>query len=307
MRGSIVMQVGDIRNPSERNKLILAAGLGIVALVFLWWTFFGFGSSNQSPSRPATQPTPIAGGRNTTNRPSSQTVVEFKGSDLDLRPIPVSNPPVSAPEPKRNIFVYYEPPKVVPQQTVTPTPTPVPPVLLASLTPGNVYARTGDFTLEISGDKFTPQLRVVIENNEIPTKYINPQQLSATVPAAQIANPGGRQVMLRSADGKLYSNTQSINVAAPPTPNYSYIGIIGTPRYIDTAILLDKGNKETLNVQRGDLLAGRFRVTSISEKEVVVVDNNLKIKHTIAMSAQGDRGNPLQRPTPKVESEDDEP
>lgn len=304
------MQVGDIRNPSERNKLILATGLGIVALLFLWWTFFGFGNSNQSPSPPATQSTSTAGGRTATARPSPQTVVEFKGTDLDqLRPIPVSNPPVSAPEPKRNIFIYYEPPPPAPKLTVTPTPTPtpVPPVLLASLSPGNVYARTGDFTLEISGDKFTPQLRVVIDNNDLPTKYINPQQLSATVPAVMIANPGGRQVMLRSADGKLYSNTQSISVAAPPTPNYSYIGIIGTHRYIDTAILQDKGNKETLNVQRGDLLAGRFRVTSISEKEVVVVDNNLKIKHTLAMSAQGDKGNPLQRPTPRIESEDDEP
>ena len=131
---------------------------------------------------------------------------------------------------------------------------------------------------------------------------------AATVPAAVIANPGVRQVMLRSSDGKLYSNALSFSVAAAPTPNYSYIGIIGTQRYIlDTAILQDKGSKDTLNVQRGDLLAGRFRVTSISEKEVVVVDNNLKIKHTLPMSAQGDKGGPLQRPTPKVESDDDEP
>jgi hypothetical protein len=181
-------------------------------------------------------------------------------------------------------------------------------VLLASISPATVYARTADFTLEVSGDKFTPQLRVVIDNSqELPTRYINPQQLSATVPAALIANPGSRQVMLRSADGKLYSNSTAISVAAPPTPNYSYIGIIGTPKYVDTAILQDKANKEVLNVQRGDLLGGRFRVTSISEKEVVLVDNNLKIKHALAMSAQGERGNPLQRPTPRVDSEDDEP
>lgn len=303
------MQASDIRNPNERNKLILAAGLGIVALLFLWWTFFGFGSSNQTP-RPAGQATPAAGNRAGVVKTSPQTVVEFKGSDLEqLRPIPVSNPPVSAPEPKRNIFVYYEPPIPVPTVSIipTPTPTPIPPVLLASLSPANVYARTGDFTLEVSGDKFTPQLRVVLDNSELPTRYLNPQQLAATVPAALIANPGARQVMLRSSDGKLYSNTQGISVAAPPTPNYSYIGIIGTHRYVDTAILQDKGNKETLNVQRGDLLAGRFRVTSISEKEVVVVDNNLKVKHILAMTATGDKGNPMQRPTPKVDSEDDEP
>ncbi len=305
------MQLSETRNPGERNKLILAGALGIVAILFLWWTFFGFGSSsNKATPRASGQPTPSAITRATTNRVPTQTVVEFKGTDLDqLRPVNYDYSPVSVPEARRNIFVYYEPPKAAAAVPVlpTPTPTPVPPVLLAGLSPTNVYARTGDFTLEISGDKFTPQLRVVVDNNELPTRYINPQQLSATVPAAVIANPGARQVMLRSADDKLYSNTSTLSVAAPPTPNYSYIGIIGTPRYVDTAILLDKASKETLNVQRGDLLGGRFRVTSISEKEVVLVDNNLKIKHALAMATQGDRGNPLQRPTPKVDSEDDEP
>jgi len=301
------MQLSDIRNPAERNKLILAGALGIVAILFLWWTFFGFGSSSTKVSpRAAGQPTPT--GR-TTGKVPPQTVVDFK-TDLDqLRRVDIDYSPVTVPEARRNIFIYYEKPvaPVVEASVPTPTPTPVPPVLLASLSPANVYARTGDFTLEISGDKFTPQLRVAIDNNELPTRYINPQQLSAIVPAAVIANPGNRTVMLRSADGKLYSNTASLSVAAPPTPNYSYIGIIGTPKFVDTAILQDKSSKETLNVQRGDLLGGRFRVTSISEKEVVVVDNNLKVKHTLAMTSQGDRGNPLQRPTPRVDSEDDEP
>jgi hypothetical protein len=305
------MQLSDIRNPGERNKLILAGVLGIVALVFLWWTFFGFGSSSKPvPTRATAQQSPSGVTRSTTTRAAPQTVVEFTEDDLNkLRPIPASLSPISAPEAKRNIFVYYEPPPLVQKALIipTPTPTPVPPVLLASLSPSTLYARTADFTLEVSGDKFTPQLRVVVDNSELPTRYISPQQLSATVPAALIANSGSRQVMLRTADGKLYSNTATITVNAPPTPNYSYIGIIGTRKYVDTAILLDKGNKDTLNVQRGDLLAGRFRVTSISEKEVVLVDNNLKIKHALVMTAQGDRGNPLQRPTPRVESEDDEP
>lgn len=305
------MQVNDIRNPAERNKVILAGGLGIVALVFLWWTFFGFGgSSNQVSSRPAGQPTPSGVSRSTITKPSTPPAVEVKSDLESLRPIPVIHSPVSAPEPKRNIFAYYEPPvkKVVEAPIPTPTPTPVPPVLLASLSPSNVFARTGDFTLEVSGDKFTSQMRVVIDNNELPTRYINPQQLSAAVPASLISAPGGRQVMVRSADGKLYSNTQAISIAAPPVPNYSYVGIIGTVRRIDTAILLDKSTKDTINVQRGDLLGGKFRVTSISDKEVVVVDNNLKVKHTLAMTAQGEnKGNSLQRPTPRVESEDDEP
>jgi hypothetical protein len=303
------MQLSDIQNPNERKKLILAAVLGLIAILFLWWTFFGFGSSSptQRP-RVAAQPTPSGISRRSNVTPG-QSVEEFKGLDLDqLTPVNSNFSAIAAPDARRNIFIYYEPkPPLQIASIPTPTPTPVPPVLLAGLSPPTVYARTGDFTLEISGDKFTPQMRVTVDDNELPTRYLNPQQLSASVPAAVIATPGSRQVKVRSTDAKLYSNTATLSVAAPPTPNYSYIGIIGTPRFVDTAILQDKTNKELLNVQRGDLVGGRFRVTSISEKEVVFVDSNLKVRHTVAMTSQGDRGNPLQRPTPRVDSEDDEP
>jgi hypothetical protein len=61
-------------------------------------------------------------------------------------------------------------------------------------------------------------------------------------------------------------------------------------------------------MQRGDVLGGRFRLTSISEKELVLVDTTLKIKHTLAMTTEQTKGFGLQsRPTPKVDSEDDEP
>lgn len=299
-----------IQNPGDRNKMILLGVLGLVAVLLLWWTFIGFGSSSKPTTPRATsQPTPAAVSRVNPNPASPQTVAEFKGGDLQLGPVNYVHSSVSVPPVKRNIFVYYEPPPPPPVSSITPTPTPTPtpPMLLAGLSPPTVFARTADFTMEITGDKFTPQLRVVIDNTELPTRYVSPQQLSATVPASLIANPGSRQVMVRSTDGKLYSNSSTLSIAAPPIPNYSYIGILGTPRYVDTAILQDKSNKETLNVQRGDLLAGRFRVTSISEKEVVVVDNNLNIKHKLAITTQGDKGNPLQRPTPRVESEDDEP
>jgi hypothetical protein len=86
------------------------------------------------------------------------------------------------------------------------------------------------------------------------------------------------------------------------------VGIIATARHFDTAIVQDKGSKDILNVQKGDLLGGRYRVTSISQKELVLVDTNLKIKHSLPFSTDSDKGfNPLQRPMPKVDSEDDEP
>ena len=298
------MQAINLSNPNERKKLIAAGVLGPLAIILLWWALFGFGGSSNKVAqtvspRPSPSPTPRRG----VQPPASDDVID------QLQPINADYSVPQVPEAKRNIFVYYEPPPPVVKEVVvpTPTPTPPPPVLLANVQPSSVFARTADFTLEISGDKFTSQLKVLVDNNPLPTRYLGPQQLTATVPAALIANPGTRQVMLRSPDGTLYSNIAAFNVAIAPVPNYTYIGILGTQRFIDTAIVQEKTSKELLNAQRGDLLGGRFRVTSISEKELVLIDATLKIKHTIPFTSQTDRNNPLQRPAPRVESEDDEP
>jgi hypothetical protein len=300
------MQLTDTGNPGERKKLILAGVLGIISLILLWWAFVGFGgSSRPAPPRAAVQPPPI---RSPSNTAPSPTNAELQPDVLDqLQPLKIDYSIPAVPEARRNIFVYYERPPAPVVPPPAPSPSPPPPVLIASLSPQTVYARTADFTLEVSGDKITPQIRILVDNTELPTRYNGPQQVTAIVPAALIANPGGRQVTLKSPDGTLYSDSLTLNVSPPPTPNYTYIGIIGTPRYIDTAILQDKGAKDLLNVQRGDLLGGRFRVNSISEKELVLIDTTLKIRHTIPFTAQTERGNPLQRPTPRIESEDDEP
>jgi hypothetical protein len=152
-------------------------------------------------------------------------------------------------------------------------------------------------------------MKIFVDGRELPTSYKSPQEVSATVPASFIAAPGARSVVVRTPDNSLFSNAATINVAAPPTPNYSYIGIISPEnRLADVALVQDKNNKNVLNVNKGDVLSGRFRVTSISEKELVLTDTTLKIKHTIAMS-EGDKSaaGPLSRPTPRVDAEDDEP
>src|SRR5262249_30530728 len=156
-------------------------------------------------------------------------------------------------------------------------------------TPSNVYARTpGDFSMQLMGDKFTPAVHIVMDGREMPTRFINANQLATTIPATMITTPGMRQVMARSSDGKLYSNSITLNVTPPPDPNanFSYVGLIGKPRYNDTAVIQDKGSKELLNVQRGDSIGGRFRIVSISEKEVKLIDTNLKIPHSLRFSTE---------------------
>jgi hypothetical protein len=298
------MQLFDPNNPSERKKLIAAVVLGVVAVVMLGYLFFG-GSSKKpntnravagrptpTPARPASDP---QGPDTTTDDQSLYQPIIYNGTGL---------PPVS--EASRNIFAYYEPPPPSVKEVVIPTatPTPVPPLLVSSVAPSDVFARTADFSLQVTGDKFTPAVHVVIDGRDLPTRFINAQQLFTTVPAAIIANPGPRNILVRSNDGALYSNTAMLNVSPPPLPNYSYIGIIGKPRFNDTAVLQDKGSKDLLNVQRGDVLGGRFRVNSISEREVVLVDTNLKIRHTIPFTVESNLNQPYR---PPVRTTDDEP
>jgi hypothetical protein len=151
-------------------------------------------------------------------------------------------------------------------------------------------------------------MRIFIDGRELPTTYKGPQQLSTTITASFISAPGARQIVVRTPDNRLFSNQLTINVAAAPTPNYTYIGIISPQdRVSDTALLQDRSNRNIVSAYRGDVIGGRFRVTSISEKELVVVDTSLKIKHVLPMTEGDKGGGSLARPTPRVDSEDDEP
>lgn len=305
------MQRVDLSKPGEKKKLISAAVLGLAALVVLYWVFIGFdsGTRTTTTARPQPSPSPPRAAQ-TTQRPNGPAVSPEVLNAAKLTEVIYETSPSNAAEAKRNIFAYYEKPVpvVTASPTPTPTPTPPPPVLLASLSPSNVYARTADFKLEVAGDKFTPAMRVYVDGRELPTAYKNPQQVSTTIPAAFIANPGARTVTVRTPDNQLFSNDATINVAEPPTPNFTYIGIISPQnRVADTALVQDRNNKGVLSVYKGDVIGGRFRVTSISDKELVLVDTALKIKHTLKMT-EGDKGaGALARPTPRVDAEDDEP
>ena len=294
------MQLFDPNNPNEKKKIIAAVVLGVAAIVVLGYVFFGGSSTKTTTNRSVTGPKP------TPTRIALQQDVPPDDPSI-YEPINYDGTVPAVSEANRNIFAYYEPtPKPLPEVRIpTPTPTPTPPLTASSLAPSNVYAHTpADFSLQVIGDKFTPAVHVAIDGRDLPTRFISAQQLFTTVPATLITNPGARQVLVRSNDGQLYSNTIMLNVTPPPVPNYNYIGLIGKPRFNDTAVLQEKTSKELLNVQRGDVLGGRFRVSSISEKEVVLIDTTLKIRSTISFSTDT-ATNPQFRPP--VRTTDDEP
>jgi hypothetical protein len=297
------MKFFDPNNPNEKKKMIAAAVLALVAIVVLGYVFFGGSSSTPNTNKPIARssPTPT---RITKERPPDERPDE----DLTIyKPVVCcpGNPAVG--DADRNIFAFYEPPPPTPKPSiiVTPTPTPTPPVMVSSLSPTTVYAGTpSDFSLQVNGDRFTPAVHIYIDGRDLPTRFINSQQLFATVPQTLIKNAGVRQIMARSSDGKLYSNTITLNVSQPAQPNFTYVGIIGKPRFNDTAVLQDKGNKEFVRVQRGDSVGGRFRVVSISEKEVVLIDATLKIPFRLPFTADQNSNTGYR---PPARSGDDEP
>src|SRR5260370_5765932 len=130
------MQIADLNNPGERKELIWAALIGLVAILVLWWTFIGFGSSAKAGAQKTVVSPSAPGARVAATAPKAGLPSDLGDLTESLRPIswPPSVPGV--PEAKRNIFAYYEAPlpdENAPSSTPTPTPTPTPPVLLAAL------------------------------------------------------------------------------------------------------------------------------------------------------------------------------
>lgn len=293
------MRFFDPNNPNEKKKMIAAGALALVAILVLGYVFFGGGSSKPpigTVPRPSPTPTRVVNATGTPEPPPDVSIYQ---------PVSYNGTVATASDADRNIFSYYEPPPPTPKPVIipTPTPTPTPPLVASGLSPSSVYARTPtDFSLQLSGDKFTPAVRIVMDGRELPTRFIGPQQLFTTVPASMVSNPGVRQIMARTSDGHLYSNTVALNVSQPPVPNFTYVGLIGKPRFNDIAVLQDKSSKDLNNVQRGDPVSGRFRVVSISEKEVVLIDTTLKIRHTLPFTQDPNSGAPF-RTVPRVSEE----
>jgi len=300
------MKLSDPNNPNEKKKMIAAAALGLGALIVLGYVFFGGSSTpaNNSNRTAQTSPTPrpLASGVPVID----DAVADANCSYCQKIVYPGTMPSVS--EASRNIFAFYIPPTPTPKPLPTaplPSPTPPPPLIASSLSPSNVFAGTpADFSLQVNGDKFTPAVHVFVDGRDLPTRFISAQQVFTTVPANVILNPGTRQVEVRTQDRRLYSNLLTINVTPAPVPNYTYVGLIGKPRYNDTAVLQDKSNKEFLSVQRGDPVGNRFKVVSISDKEVKLIDITLKITHRIFFSTDQASGGPYRPPARTV---DDEP
>lgn len=326
------MKIFEGKSEAERKKLIVVMILAPLALVTMLYMLFGGGGKSSSS-------------RATTNSPRnravrgvnpSPTIANIKPDDVRANemPRPVVYERIAFEDTGigRNIFAYSNYAVVAPSSgarasntnlnaivaPVEPTPPPEPPaaLILAGLSPSTVYANSGGFQLQATGDKFTPETRIYFNNQELETQFVSPQLVKANVPSGLVAASGGRAIVVRTPDNSLFSNQVEFNVAAPPVPQYQFVGLVGgTRRRPETVVLKPRAgsgkDNELLNVQRGDIIGGRFRITAISPRAIEVVDRELNIKHSLpfveqpgANSAFGN--NPQSQPPNKnADSEDD--
>lgn len=295
------MAVTAVRSTTERNKLIAAILLGVLALFAL---YFAFGRSLFSSSATTTRstPTPKPTVKPTTNDPNKFRLPTADEQALNNVSIVNYVPGNSyAPDAGRNIFAFYEPPPPTPYSptplpVVTPvpqTPTPTPPVIATFITPQSVYAGSQGFRLEVNGERFAPDMHIYFNQVEYPTTFINAQKMVTDIPANMVSTEGSRQVIIQSPDGKLYSNQVMLQVQAPPRPGVKYVGMIGRKRYNnDTAYFIEGSKPTPFGARLNDVVGGRFRLISITPQQVIFEDVSLGFKHplTIERSAGGSTG-----------------
>lgn len=288
------MKIFEGKTPTEKKKLIAAIVLGVMALLALVYTFGGsfFGSKTSVTVSTSPSPKTTASPANQSN-PAVSALPSEQEVDFTYMTTVVPDPIVPyAPEPGRNIFAFYEPPPktpYVPTPVVVPTPvpvtpTPAPPQLIGYITPQGVFAGSKGFILEVNGDKFTADTRIVFAGGEIPTTYVSPQRLTANIPSNFISGEGVRTIMTRTSDGKLYSNQIMLNVQAPPTPQFQYIGAkIAARANNNTAYFQEQGKDKPFSARLNDIVGGRFRLMSISTSEVIFEDVNLGFRHPLKL------------------------
>ncbi len=277
---------------TERNKLIAAIVLGVLALGAL---YFAFGRSLFSSSASSAKATPTPKASPSPRDPGKFTLPSADEQAFNTQTVPIDYRPgqAYAPDAGRNIFAFYEPAKPCPPEICPPTPpktpepppitpAPTPPILASFITPQSVYAGSQGFRLEVNGDKFTPDARIYFNQTEMPTTFVNAQRLFTDIPATLISTEGQRQVIVQTPDGKLYSNQVMLVVQAPPRPNFQYIGMIARKRYNnDTAYFLEANKPTPFGARLNDVVGGRFRLINISASEVVFEDTSLPFKHRL--------------------------
>lgn len=301
------------KTPSERNKLIAAIVLGVLAVFALAFAF-GPGLFSTSTATNVTVNGSPKPGNSPSKAPDQFQMPSRENQNWEYSTIPVaySRSDYYAPDPGRNIFQFREPPPCypncptpfVPPKTPPPTPAPTPfPYQIAMVMPQTVYAGQRSFRLELAGDGFEPDSKIYFNQALMPTTFVSSQRMTTEVPANMIASEGPKQIIVQSAsDASKYSEQRLLMVQPPPKPQYEYVGMISRKfANNDTAYFIEKNKMNTPNVvptgkRLNDILGGRFRLVSISDAQTIFEDVNLGFRHSLPLNKGSGASGPSSSP-----------
>jgi len=296
------------KSPTERNKIIAASLLGLMALVSLFLAFGGnfFGGKKATVTVSVSpSPSPNANAKVNSENLTPITVPDDAAilRDFTTTPIIYDVRSFYAQDAGRNIFAFYEPPPptpysptpyfATPEKTpVPPTPTPTPPIMITFYNPQSVYAGSKTFRLQLNGEGFTSDSQILFNGSQMPTVFVSANQIYADVPANLILGEGPRQISVATPDGKKYSNQVLLNVQAPPRPQFQYYGIVARKRNNnDTAYIKEQGKQDVTSKRLNDVIENRFRLISIAKQELIVEDTSLGFRHKVPLVTDATAGN----------------
>ncbi|MBK6797646.1 MAG: hypothetical protein IPG76_12925 [Acidobacteria bacterium] len=102
-------------------------------------------------------------------------------------------------------------------------PNPVPSI--SGISPSTVNAGSGGFIMTVNGSNFVAGSKVFLNGNERATIFVSGTQLTANIPAVDIANPGTANItVINPAPGGGTSNAIGLNIIQPnPAPSITSI------------------------------------------------------------------------------------
>lgn len=112
---------------------------------------------------------------------------------------------------------------------------------LTSIDPGTCVAGHGAFTLTLTGTNFITTSKVYFGTGLVPTTYVSPTKLTASIPASAVAVAGNPSVVVTNGDGKGHSEPKTFVVtAAVQGPTLTSIDpgtrVAGSPGFTMTLI-----------------------------------------------------------------------
>jgi len=267
----------------QKKLKVLGVLCGVVALILAYQYFIA-----STPPTITEKANPTA----QTNKPNNrvrwdQVLTEQNSKDKNASTanyVPVSldvdalaNKLNSGSEVGRNLFDYPPPP---PPEPVKPPPPPT--IVLNSVSPTSVYARTKPFEVVVRGSNFSLNMRLYLNGNPnfAQTVLVSDSEIKALVPQSAFERPGRLRFELKVPGQELsfFSRPLEITVLEPEDPNrlFKIIGHFTDPKGNPATVLAKNGgnqnNPETTIAKVDDTIFNKWKVVSINKGTMELED-----------------------------------